>query len=133
VAGPHVGRALVGAVAGYAFATGSATSSQCYTNVAGSGQNDVPSPWAVDRCVGWLAGAGMLDYPLAKLVGASLCPGPSKSWTRYFGPALTTRSSTPVTIVVLLFFFTGGLMAWPSAGAAEPTNHVFGPGTTSLW
>jgi cytochrome c oxidase subunit 1 len=69
--GPHLGRALVGAVAGYAFGhwVGNLIASG-YINVQGNGQNDVATVLALSfGVVGWLAGAGMLDYPLAKVVG----------------------------------------------------------------
>jgi len=132
--GPHLGRALVGAVAGYAlghwigntFASG-------YINVQGSGQNDVATVLALSiGVVGWLLGAGMLDYPLAKIVGREpLPPTEPKSWTRYFGPALDHKViGLQYTIVVLLFLFTGGLLAMAiRTELLSPTSHVFGPGT----
>ena len=85
--------------------------------------------------VGWLAGAGMLDYPLAKIVGREPCPPPVNSWTRYLGPALDHKViGLQYTFVVLLFFFTGGLMALGiRTELLNPTNHVFGPGTYISW
>ncbi len=132
--GPHLGRALVGAVGGYALGhfLGNSIASG-YINVQGSGQNDVATILALSiGVVGWLAGAGMLDYPVAKIFGREpLPPAPSKSWTRYFGPALDHKViGLQYTVVVLLFFFTGGLLAMAiRTELLSPTNHLLGPGT----
>ena len=132
--GPHAGRALVGAVGGYAFGhwIGNVIASG-YSNVQGSGQNDVAIVLGLSIGVaGWLAGAGMLDYPLAKIAGREpLPPAPSKSWTRYFEPALDHKViGLQYTVVVLLFLFTGGLLAMAiRTELLNPTSHVFGPGT----
>ena len=132
--GPHAGWALVGAVGGYALGhwLGNLIAAG-YRNVQGSGQNDVAVVLALSLGVlGWLAGAGMLNYPLAKLVGREpLPPTPSKSWTRYFGPALDHKViGLQYVVVVLLFFFTAGLMAMAiRTELLSPTNHVIGPGT----
>src|ERR1700690_1515542 len=89
--GPHLGRALVGAVGGYALGhfLGNSIASG-YANVQGDGQNDVATVLALSiGVVGWLAGAGMLDYPVAKMFGGEpLPPAPSKGCPPYFGPAL---------------------------------------------
>src|SRR5579863_4166874 len=89
--GPHVGRALAGAVGGYAFGhwVGNLIAAG-YINVQNNGQNDVATVLGLSiGVVGWLAGAGMLNYPLARIVGREpLPPTQSKSWTRYFSPAL---------------------------------------------
>jgi len=132
--GPNVGRALAGAVGGYALGhwLGNLIASG-YTHVQTSGQNDVAVVLALSIGVlGWLAGAGMLDYPVAKVVGREpLPPTPSRSWTRYFGPALDHKViGLQYAVVVLLFFFTGGLLAMAiRTELLNPTNHVFGPGT----
>ncbi len=132
--GPHLGRALVGAVAGYAFGhwVGNLIAAG-YDNFQSNGQNDVATVLGLSiGVVGWLAGAGMLNYPLAKIVGREpLPPTMSKSWTRYFGPALDHKViGLQYTIVVLLFFFTGGLLAMAiRTELLTPTSHVLGPGT----
>jgi len=132
--GPHVGRALAGAVGGYAFGhwVGNLIAAG-YINVQGNGQNDVATVLGLSiGVVGWLAGAGMLDYPLARIVGREpLPPTPSKSWTRYFGPALDHKViGLQYAVVVLLFFFTGGLLAMAiRTELLSPTSHVLGPGT----
>ena len=132
--GPHLGRALVGAVAGYAFGhwVGNLIAAG-YQNIQGSGQNDVATVLGLSiGVVGWLAGAGMLDYPLAKIVGREpLPPAPSKSWTRYFGPSLDHKViGLQYAIVVFLFLFTGGLLAMAiRTELLNPTNHIIGPGT----
>ena len=128
------GRALVGAVAGYAFGHFSATSSpRLPINVQSNGQNDVAVVLGLSfGVVGWLAGAGMLNYPVAKLIGREPLPElPSKSWTRYFRPTLDHKVvGLQYTVVVLLFFFTGGLLAMAiRTELLSPTSHVFGPGT----
>ncbi len=131
--GPHLGRALVGAVAGYALGhfLGNSIASG-YANVVGNGQNDIATVLGLSiGVVGWLAGAGMLDYPVAKIFGREpLPPAQSKSWTRYFGPALDHKViGLQYTVVVLLFFFTGGLLAMAiRTELLSPTNHLLGPG-----
>jgi hypothetical protein len=132
--GPHAGRALVGAVGGYALGhwIGNLLAAG-YPHVQGSGQNDIAIVLGLSiGVIGWLAGAGMLDYPLAKIAGREpLPPTPSKSWTRYFGPALDHKViGLQYTIVVLLFLFTGGLLAMAiRTELLNPTSHTFGPGT----
>jgi len=132
--GPHLGRALLGAVAGYAFGhwVGNLLAAG-YQNIQGSGQNNVATVLGLSiGVVGWLAGAGMLDYPLAKIVGREpLPPAPSKRWTRYFGPSLDHKViGLQYAMVVFLFLFTGGLLAMAiRAELLNPTNHLIGPGT----
>ncbi|HTZ08255.1 MAG TPA: cbb3-type cytochrome c oxidase subunit I [Acidimicrobiales bacterium] len=133
-AGPSVVRALVGAVGGYAFGhwVGNLIAAG-YSNVQASGQNDVAVVLGLAiGVVGWLAGAGVFDYPLAKVVGREpLPPTPSRSWTRYFTPSLDHKViGLQYAVVVLLFFFTGGLLAMAiRTELLSPTNHVLGPGT----
>jgi len=97
---PNVRAGTGGAVAGYAFGhwIGNVIASG-YTNVAGSGQNDVAIALGLSiGVVGWLAGAGMLDYPLAKLVGREpLPPARRRAGPGTSAPRWTTRSSDSST------------------------------------
>jgi cytochrome c oxidase subunit 1 len=132
--GPNLVRALAGGVGGYALGhwLGNVIGAG-YITPQSNGQNDVAVVLGLAVGVlGWLAGSGMLDYPLAKVAGREpLPPTPSKSWTRYFGPALDHKViGMQYTIVVLLFLFTGGLLAMAiRAELLNPTNHILGPGT----
>ena len=96
---------------------------------------DIKSPLAesdVSRVVGWLAGIGAFNYPLAKMIGRAPAPeAPEEGWQRFFKFSLDHKVvGQQYMIGVLLFFFTGGL--WAMAIRTEllnPTNHIFGPGT----
>src|SRR5580698_223652 len=68
---PHLGWAIVGGVLGYLFGhwLGNLIASG-YTNIQGSGQNDVAIVLALAfAVVGWLIGIGALNYPLNKMLG----------------------------------------------------------------
>src|SRR5579872_5474623 len=84
---PHAGWALVGGVAGYLIGhwLGNMIASG-YTQVQSTGQNDVAVVLGLSLgVVGFLAGVGGLNYPLAKLVGRE--PSlelPQHRWMRYF-------------------------------------------------
>jgi cytochrome c oxidase subunit 1 len=130
---PNAVWALVGGAAGYAIGH------LCGDIIAGSqtvvqdnGQNNVAVVLGLAFGVlGWLAGAGMLNYPAAKLVGREPLPQlPSDNWTRYFRPTLDHKVvGLQYTVVVLLFFFTGGVLAMGiRTELLSPTSHVFGPG-----
>jgi cytochrome c oxidase subunit 1 len=130
---PNALWALVGAVVGYLF--GHFCGNVIAANqavVQDNGQNNVAVVLALAfGVVGWLAGAGMFNYPLAKLIGREPLPSvPSESWTRYFRPTLDHKVvGLQYTIVVLLFFFTGGILAMGiRTELLTPTNHIFGPG-----
>ncbi|HUY21645.1 MAG TPA: cbb3-type cytochrome c oxidase subunit I [Acidimicrobiales bacterium] len=132
--GQHLGTALVLAVGGYALGhwIGNLLAAG-YINVANSGENNVAVVLGLAFGVlGWLAGAGMLNYPLAKMVGREPLPPTSPSnWTRFMRPSLDHKViGLQYTVVVLLFFFTGGLLAMAiRTELLNPTSHVFGPGT----
>jgi cytochrome c oxidase subunit I len=132
--GQHIGTATVGGIAGYLIGhwLGNFIASD-FANVQASGQNDVATSLALAfLVVGWLAGIGALNYPLAKLIGREPVPEvPQQSWVRYF------RFTTDHKVVgiqylyaVILFLFTGGLLAMGiRTELLTPTNHFFGPGT----
>ena len=132
----HLGTAIVGGFLGYILGHwfGNYISSS-YPYIVNSGQNSIAVTLALTgMVVGWLLGIGALNYPLAKLIGKD-APAESevKGWSKYF------RYSTDHKVVgmqyvvgVLLFMFTGGLLAMAiRTELLNPTTHVFGPGTYS--
>jgi cytochrome c oxidase subunit 1 len=132
--GQHLVTALIGAVAGYALGhwIGNIISAN-QGNVASSGVNDTAIVLGLALgTLGWLAGIGALNYPVAKLVGREPLPEvPKQNWVRYF------KFSTDHKVVglqylfgVLIFLFTGGLLAMAiRTELLTPANHFFGPGT----
>ena len=130
----HVGTALICAILGYVFGhwLGNYIAAD-YIYIANSGSNAVANTLALAfGTVGWLAGIGALNYPVAKLVGKE--PKQQETvdhWSKYI------RYSTDHKVVglqyvvgVLLFLFTGGLLAMAiRTELLNPTTHVFGPAT----
>ena len=104
-----------------------------YTQVQNTGQNDVAIVLGLSLGVaGWMAGIGALNYPLAKILGYELSPEPpEQSWVRYFRMTDDHKVvGMQYAVGVLLFLFTGGLLAMLiRTELLSPTNHVFGPGT----
>jgi cytochrome c oxidase subunit 1 len=131
---PHMGWAIVGGVAGYLFGhwLGNVIASG-YANVQGSGQNDTAIVLGLTfAVVGWLIGIGALNYPVTKMLGREPPPAiPERSWVRYFRMTDDHKVvGLQYTVGVLLFLFTGGLLAMAiRTELLSPTNHVFGPGT----
>ncbi|HUZ20341.1 MAG TPA: cbb3-type cytochrome c oxidase subunit I [Acidimicrobiales bacterium] len=129
-----MGTALLGAVAGYALGhwAGNYIASN-YDHVANTGQNDLATVLGLTFAVlGWLAGIGALNYPLAKMMGRAPAPERAEAgWDRFFRFSLDHKTvGQQYVIGVLLFFFTGGLFAMGvRTELLSPTNHVFGPGT----
>jgi cytochrome c oxidase subunit 1 len=131
--GQHVGTALVLMVAGYAFG-------HWIGNVIGTGrtyigtaaENDIAIVLGlIFGVVGWLLGIGALNYPLAKLVGRDSVPKEATDWTKYFRFSLTHKVvGKQYLIMVLMFLFTGGLLAMAiRTELLNPTTHIYGPGT----
>jgi cytochrome c oxidase subunit 1 len=130
----HVGTALVCAAIGYFIGHwfGNYLAAD-YINIANSGTNAVSATLGLSfGAIGWLAGIGALNYPLAKMIGKEPQERPTAAnWSKYF------RFSTDHKVVglqyvvgVLLFLFTGGLLAMAiRTELLSPTTHVFGPGT----
>ena len=120
--GPHLGRALVGGVAGYLLGhwLGNLIASG-YTNVQGNGQNDVATVLGLSLgVVGWLTGiGGMLNYPLAKMVGprAASRPTESKSWVALLPVHRTTTrwSACSTRSGCSSSSSPAGCWRWPSA------------------
>jgi cytochrome c oxidase subunit 1 len=130
----HVGTAIVLGFLGYIFGHwfGNYLSSG-YTVVVNTGQNSIADLLAlIFMVVGWLLGIGALNYPLAKIVGRE----PKKEveltgWTKYFRYNLDHKVVGMQYVVgVLLFFFTGGLLAMAiRTELLNPTVHVFSADT----
>jgi len=101
--------------------------------VISNGQNNIAVVMELSIGVlGWLVGAGMFNYTFAKMAGKEpLPPMQVSNWTRYFRPSLDHKVvGLQYTVVVLLFLFTGGLLAMGiRTELLSPVNHVFGPGT----
>jgi cytochrome c oxidase subunit 1 len=130
---PNVVWAAAGAVIGYLIGhwLGNVIASG-YANVQGSGQNDVATVLAlVFAVVGWLIGIGALNYPLTKMLGREPAPViPEQSWVRYFRMTDDHKVvGLQYTVGVLLFLFTGGLLAMMiRTELLSPSSHAFGPG-----
>jgi cytochrome c oxidase subunit I len=132
--GQHAGTALVLAVGGYALGhfLGNDIASG-YTYVKTAAENDLAIVLGlVLAVIGWLLGVGALNYPLAKIVGREPTPAAeSTNWTRFFRFSLDHKTvGLQYLIAVLVFLFTGGLLAMAiRTELLSPTNHVIGPGT----
>ena len=129
---PHILWAWPAPSSATSSATGSATSSPAATQqVQDTGQNDV----AIVLGLTWVYRVDDrhrgLNYPLAKILGYELPATAQKSWVRYF--RMTDDHKVvgwQYAVGVLLFLFTGGLLAMLiRTELLSPTNHVFGPGT----
>jgi len=130
----HLGTAVIGAVLGYLLGhwLGNVIASG-YTYVANSGTNSIANTGGIALgALGWMLGIGALNYPLAKLIGREPAPEfETTSWTRYFRYTADHKVvGLQYVIGVLLFLFTGGLLAMAiRTELLTPTSHVFGPGT----
>jgi cytochrome c oxidase subunit 1 len=130
----HLGTAILGGFLGYIFGhwLGNYLASG-YPYIANSGQNSLADFLALlFMVVGWLLGIGALNYPLAKMVGRE-----AKSEVEYTGWSKYVRYNLDHKVVglqyvvgVLLFFFTGGLLAMAiRTELLNPTTHVFSADT----
>jgi cytochrome c oxidase subunit 1 len=130
---PNVIWAVVGAVIGYVF--GHWFGDWLYganPTAVNTGSNNVAIAFALAFMVlGWLIGIGALTYPAAKLIGKDPPSVPESSWVRYFRMTDDHKVvGMQYTIGVLVFFFTGGLLAMTiRSELLSTTNHIFGPGT----
>jgi cytochrome c oxidase subunit 1 len=131
----HLGTAIVGFVIGYFVGhwLGNYIGSS-YDYIANSGTNAIADTLGLTLgVVGWFAGIGALNYPLAKLVGRE-SPHDFKEvdgWSKYFRYTTDHKVVGKQYVVgVLLFLFTGGLLAMAiRTELLSPVTHVFGPGT----
>ncbi len=130
----HVGTALVLGLVGYLFGhwLGN-TITGGYANNLNSGQNSTADFFALlFMVVGWLLGIGALNYPIAKLAGRR----PSKEqdvegWSKYFRYSTNHKTvGLQYVVGVLLFMFTGGLLAMAiRTELLSPTTHFFSAST----
>ncbi len=130
----HLGTAVIGFVLGYLLGhwLGNVVAGG-YSYVQNSGQNNVADTGGLLLGVlGWLFGAGALNYPIAKMMGRE--PAEERfdpSWTRYFRYTADHKVvGLQYIFSVLTFLFTGGLLAMAiRTELLSPTSHAFGPGT----
>ena len=130
----HLGTAILGGFLGYIFGhwLGNYIASG-YPYIANSGQNSVADFLALlFMVVGWLLGIGALNYPLAKMVGREAKSEVEYTgWSKYFRYNLDHKVvGLQYVVGVLLFFFTGGLLAMAiRTELLNPTTHVFSADT----
>ena len=131
----HLGTALIVGFLGYLFGhwLGNLVAHN-YTYIANDGQNTVADFFGLlFMVVGFLGGIGVFNYPLAKIIGRTPegehknCDG----WSKYFRYTLDHKVVGIQYIVgVLLFMFTGGLLAMAvRSELLSPTTHLFSPDT----
>ena len=104
-----------------------------YPYIANSGQNSLADLLALlGMVIGWLLGIGALNYPIAKIFGRE-AKGEVEyhGWTRYFRFNLDHKVvGIQYVVGVLVFFFTGGLLAMAiRTELLNPTVHVFSADT----
>jgi cytochrome c oxidase subunit I len=133
--GPGVFRALVLAFAGYLFGHwfGNALAGG-YQHVTQSGANDTAIILGyLFGVVGWIAGLGVLAYPLAKMLGreVKLAPQRTRGVSRYFRFTLDHKVvGLQYMVGMLIYFLTAGLLALAiRTELLSPTTHAFDPGT----
>ncbi|OYV23741.1 MAG: hypothetical protein B7W95_01010, partial [Acidimicrobiales bacterium 20-64-4] len=105
-----------------------------YTYIQNSGQNSIADTLALAFMVlGWLLGIGALNYPLLKIVGREPAEEetPINHWSKYFRFSLDHKVvGLQYVVGVLLFMFTGGLLAMAvRAELLNPTFHLFSADT----
>ncbi|HVA53535.1 MAG TPA: cbb3-type cytochrome c oxidase subunit I [Acidimicrobiales bacterium] len=132
--GQHLGTAIIAGFLGYVFGhwLGNYIASS-YSYIANSGQNSVADFLALAfMVVGWYVGIGALNYPLAKMFGRE--PAHEVEYTgfgKYFRYNLDHKVvGLQYVVGVLLFLFTGGLLAMAiRTELLNPTTHFFNAGT----
>ncbi|MGH9071762.1 MAG: cytochrome c oxidase subunit I, partial [Acidimicrobiales bacterium] len=130
----NIGTALALGVGGYALGhfLGNFIAS-AYPHVGTAAENDVAIVLGlVVGVVGWLLGIGVFNYPLARIVGRQpVEPAEPTNWTRYLRMSLTHKVvGQQYLIAVLVFLFTGGLLAMAiRTELLTPVSHIYGPGT----
>jgi cytochrome c oxidase subunit I len=131
--GQHAGTGLVLAVGGYAlghFIGNNLSLGRVYVGTAA--ESDVAIVLALlFAVVGWLLGVGALNYPLLKLAGRESRERERTDWTKYLRFSLTHKVvGKQYLIMVLIFLFTGGLLAMGiRTELLTPSTHIIGPGT----
>ncbi len=130
----HLGTAIVGAIVGYLLGhwLGNAIASS-YPYIQNSGQNVIAVTLGeIFGVAGWLLGIGALNYPLAKMAGRQ--PGKEvdvQGWSKYFRYSTNHKTvGLQYVVGVLLFLFTGGLLAMAiRTELLNPTTHYFSADT----
>jgi cytochrome c oxidase subunit 1 len=131
--GQHVGTGLVLAVGGYAFGHwlgNNLSLGRVYIGTQALSNQAIVLA-LLFGVVGYLLGVGALNYPLAKLVGRESEPKEKTDWTRFLRFSLTHKVvGQQYLIMVLMFLFTGGLLAMAiRTELLTPVTHIIGPGT----
>ncbi len=132
--GQHLGTAVLAGVGGYAFGhyLGNLIASG-YVRVVTAAWNDVAIVLGLlFGILGWLAGIGAFNYALAKLAGREpVHADDPPNWTKYFRYSVEHKTvGMQYLIMVLIFFFTAGLLAMGiRTELLSPTTHIYGPGT----
>jgi cytochrome c oxidase subunit 1 len=132
---PNIVTGLVGGVAGYAFGhwLGNLISSS-YAVVQNSGSSDVAILLGyIFATLGWLAGLGIFNYPLAKMAGiqSNVEPLPRPGLGRYFSYTLDHKVvGIQYLVGMLLYFCTAGIEAMGiRTELLSPTSHLIRPDT----
>ena len=132
--GQHLGTAIIAGFLGYIFGhwLGNYIASS-YIYIVNNGQNSVADLLAlVFMVVGWYLGIGALNYPLAKMVGREATHEVEYTgFSKYFRYNLDHKVvGLQYVVGVLLFLFTGGLLAMAiRTELLNPTTHVFSADT----
>ncbi len=130
----HLGTAIIAGFLGYIFGHwfGNYLTSG-YDYVDTTGQNSTANLMAlVFMVLGWLIGIGALNYPIAKIFGrAPQVEVEYEGWSKYLRYNLDHKVvGLQYVVGVLLFLFTGGLLAMAiRTELLNPTTHVFSADT----
>jgi cytochrome c oxidase subunit 1 len=132
---PNIVTGLVGGVAGYAFGhwLGNLISSN-YLVVQNAGHSDVAILLGyLFATLGWLAGLGIFNYPLSKMLGyqSNVEPLPRPGLGRYFSYTLDHKVvGIQYLVGMLLYFCTAGIEAMGiRTELLSPTSHLIRPDT----
>ncbi|MCU4186688.1 cbb3-type cytochrome c oxidase subunit I [Acidiferrimicrobium sp. IK] len=132
--GPGLLRAGVFAVLGYLLGHwfGNLLASG-YQQVTNSGDNNTSIILGyLGGTIGWVAGIGVLAYPLFKMTGKEelLAPQRRAGTSRYFKYTLDHKVvGIQYMVGMIVYFLTAGLLALAvRTELLSPTSHVFGPG-----
>jgi cytochrome c oxidase subunit 1 len=130
----HLGTAILFGFLGYILGHwfGNYISSD-YSYVVSSGQNSIADLLAlVGMVIGWLGGIGALNYPFAKILGRGApAEVEYEGLSKYFRYNLDHKVvGLQYVVGVLLFLFTGGLLAMAiRTELLNPTTHAFSADT----
>ena len=132
---PNALTGLVGGIIGYAIGhwLGNLIGAN-YFQVSNSGQSNIAILMGYSLgTIGWLAGLGIFNYPLAKMAGhqSSVEPLPRPGVGKFFRYTLDHKVVGAQYLVgMLLYFFTAGIMAMGiRTELLSPTTHLIRPDT----